>query len=150
MLAKLDSSVRAGMNVPARILLIALFSCVAAFGSNVGDTYQQVLKEKGEPKSQMDAGSVRLLTYPDVTIKLEDDVVVSIKAVVAPTKAPTASPSSAKPLSPGAQVSLLKRQLDDAVAKVREIVNQEVTPLPRDPKLQLWEYYFHDGATRPA
>ena len=33
-----------------------LLSAAAALASNVGDTYQQVIAEKGNPKSQIEAG----------------------------------------------------------------------------------------------
>ncbi len=125
-------------------------SAASAYATNVGDTYQQVLTEKGNPKSQMEAGAMRMLTYPDSVIKLKDDVVVSIKVVGSPVKAPqVASPDTSRPTSGDPQISGLLAQLDDAVAKVKRIVNQEVRPVPKDPNLQFWEFYFHDGATRP-
>lgn len=134
----------------SRLFAATLFSAGCACAAEVGDTYPQVLAEKGAPKSQMQAGSVRMLTYGDSVIKFRDDIVVSIRAVAAEAKpTPTGSSEPAKPLSHDAQVSVLKAQLDDAVARVKRIVNQEVTPIPRDPKLALKTWYFHDGATRP-
>jgi len=128
-----------------------LVIAVGAMGANIGDTYQQIFKEKGNPRSEINAGSMRVLSYADATIKLKDDVVVSIKAVAAESKKDTAALSGpAKPLSADAQIAVLKGQLDDAVTRVRRVVNQSVTPLPKDPTLKFrGQFYFHDGATRP-
>jgi len=81
---------------PLKILPCAVFlAAAAALGSEVGDSYEKVLAEKGAPKSQMQAGAVRILSYSDETIKLRDDVVVSIKAVA------VAPPQSVPPPQPG-------------------------------------------------
>ena len=58
-----------------------LLLCAADFGANVGDTFDQVIAEKGPPKSQIEAGPVRILNYSDATIKLRDNVVVSVGVV---------------------------------------------------------------------
>jgi hypothetical protein len=133
-----------------KYLFCLLFSATALFASRIGDTYQQVIAENGNPKSQIDAGSLRVLNYPGTTIKLRDNVVVSIKAVVAEPQGPTdMSPAPAKPPSPQAQIDTLKRQLNDAVTRVKGIINQEVASQPKPPALSLWIFHFHDGATRP-
>ena len=65
-----------------RLLCLLLFVGAAgpAFSSAIGDTYDQVIAEKGQPASHMESGTLQILSYPDATIKLRDNVVVSIKA----------------------------------------------------------------------
>jgi protein disulfide-isomerase len=73
----------------------------AALAATVGETYDQVLAEKGKPASHLEAGAVQILTYPDAVIKFRDKVVVSIKAPEAspppgdpvPTSPPTPPPA---------------------------------------------------------
>jgi hypothetical protein len=147
------------MNPLMKCLACLVVSAAAALGSSVGDTYDQVLREKGEPKSRIEAGAMRVLTYPDAVIKLKDNVVVSIRATAAaPRKdsgAPAAaaaaapSPSSAAALTQQAQINKILKQMSVAVKRVQEIVNQEVPSVPLDPKLKLWEFFFHEGATMP-
>jgi thiol-disulfide isomerase/thioredoxin len=50
------------------------------FSCAVGETFDQLIAEKGKPVNHVEAGAVRVLSYPDATIKLRDNVVVSIKA----------------------------------------------------------------------
>jgi len=138
------------VNHLARFVTFLVFSASAALGTSVGDTYEQVVAARGNPASQIVAGSIRVLTYPDAVIRLKDNLVVSVRPVSAePGKGPGPAQAPTPPLSPAAQIASLRRQLDDAVKRVQAIVNQEVPPLPRDPGMRLWEYYFHDGATRP-
>jgi hypothetical protein len=147
------------MNPLMKSLACLVLPVAAALGSSVGDTYDQVLKEKGEPKSQIEAGAVRVLTYPDAVIKLKDNVVVSIRATAAAprkdSRAPAAAaasvapPTSAAALTPQAQINKLLKQMTVAVKRVQEIVNQEVPSVPLDRKLSLGEFYFHDGAAVP-
>ena len=60
-----------------RVIFLGLLA-VAARATNIGDSYQAVLAERGAPKSQMEAGANLILSYPDATIKLRDNVVVTI------------------------------------------------------------------------
>ena len=53
-------------------IVIGLICVGTALGSNIGDTYQQVLAEKGNPRSQIEAGSVRMLTYTEMELKNSD------------------------------------------------------------------------------
>ncbi len=127
----------------------------ALFATQVGDTYESVIAEKGAPKSQIQAGAVRLLTYPDVTIKLRDDVVVSVKAApveVAPT-APSPKPS-ARAAPSSERIAQAKKALKEAIDSVNAIVNQPVPFVART--RQNWEKcgwfpdgWFHPGATTP-
>ena len=127
-----------------------MFSVAAALGAKVGDTYDQVVAEKGSPKSQIEAGAMRVLSYPDAVIKLRDNVVVSVRAVAAaPAKDPGAPAAPQATVPPRPQFAKVKKELDDAVARVNTIVNQEVPSVPLDRSLRLGDWYFHDGATRP-
>ncbi|HEY9154727.1 MAG TPA: hypothetical protein VIM69_06325, partial [Opitutaceae bacterium] len=73
-----------------KVLALLVFSAVAStvFGVTVGETYDQLVTEKGKPKSQIDAGNVRLVTYADAKIKLRDNVVIAITPISAPTPVP--------------------------------------------------------------
>src|SRR5277367_605279 len=98
------------LRTPLRLLACALI-LAAALGraTQVGDSYAKVIAEKGEPKSQMQAGAMRVLTYADSAIKLRDDVVVSIKAIAAPT--PTLAPAAnaaGQPPAPAVTIETLK------------------------------------------
>jgi hypothetical protein len=131
-------------------------AAATAWGVGVGDTYQQVLAEKGKPRSSIIAGSLSVLNYPGMTIRLKDGVVVSVKAVEeTPVPAPP-PPAKAEgppaPGSPGAQVNAIAGQVNAAVKRVVAIVNQPITHLPRTPEMKFGYYslgWFHPGATRP-
>jgi|CZKI01.1.fsa_nt_gi hypothetical protein len=129
-----------------------LLTAAAAPGSSVGDTYQQVIAENGNPRSQVAAAGVRILNYPDATIKIKDNLVISIKAAGAQQQPVPQSPAAAAPLSPEAQVAALKKQQDDAEARVRSLVNQPVSPVERTPEMPVTIFgppWFHTGATTP-
>jgi hypothetical protein len=136
-----------------KYLCCFLFSAAAALASDIGDTYEKVIAEKGPPKSQMEAGAIRILSYPDATIKIKDNVVVSIKAVIAAPAQPTAVPRPAgQEVSPTERIAALKRKLKDALAKVDVIVNQPAPSVPRTPEMNItwWgNAWFHPGATTP-
>lgn len=130
-----------------------LLSAAAALGSSVGDTYEQVIAEKGGPKSQIEIGAVRILNYPDATIKVKGDVVISIKLIAVPTQQPSPpSPTPTQALSPQAQLAALRKEQNDAVARVRNIINQVVEPVARTPEMRVEMFgppWFHPGATTP-
>ena len=48
------------------------------FATLPGDDLKTVLKEKGEPLNKMEVGKVKVLLYPDVEIRMEDGVVVTV------------------------------------------------------------------------
>jgi len=101
----------------------------------------------------MQAGSVRVLGYADVTIKLRDDVVVSIKAAPAASTAPTPTPTAAgSPPTTAEQIAQAKRRLSEATEEVKRIINQPVDTVPLTPELraEVWnEGWFHPGAGVP-
>lgn len=137
------------------LVCLCLLAATAAPAATVGDTYDHVIAEKGPPKSEIDAGAVRVLAYPDSTIKFRDNVVVSIKAAAsAPAQpSPTPKPAGQRPTA-AAQIAATKKQLNDAIARVTEIINQPVDSVPRT--REIWDKcqfypdgYFHPGAATP-
>jgi hypothetical protein len=136
----------------ARACIIFL-AAATAWGVGVGDTYPQVLAKKGTPSGSIVAGSLQVLNYPNMTIRLKDGVVVSVKAV-ADAPPPLSSPPAGAPApgSPAAQVNAVASQINDAVRRIVAIVNQPITHLPRTPGMKIATYapgWFHQGATRP-
>jgi len=128
-------------------------AAATAWGVGVGDTYQQVLSEMGKPAGSIVAGSLTVLNYPGLTIRLKDGIVVSAKAVAA-TQAPTPPPPAGAPAlgSPAAVLNTVARQVNAAVRRVAAIVNQPITRLPRTPEMKIESFgpgWFHPGATRP-
>jgi hypothetical protein len=123
----------------------------ALLATSVGDTYDQVIAEKGKPKSQIEAGTIRVLSYPDATIKVKDGVVVSVKTMDAPPASGSDRPDQGAPTSrsPQAQVAELKKTLNDAFRKVVNIVNQSVESVDRTPDMRIWVWELHPGAMRP-
>jgi hypothetical protein len=142
-----------GWTAPMKYIPCLLFSAAAALGSSVGDTYQQVIAANGNPQSQVAAGSVRILNYPDATIKIKDNLVISIKAAAASQQQPgPPAPAAAQPLSPQAQVAALKKQHSEAETRVRNLVNQPVAPVERTPEMRVTMFgppWFHPGAATP-
>jgi hypothetical protein len=102
----------------------------------------------------MTAGAMEVLSYPDAIIKLKDGVVVSVrvqvpaKASAAPKPTPTQTPAAAAAQA-AERIPALKQELDAAVARVIEIVNQPVPFVQRTRDMDVWGMLFHDGATRP-
>src|SRR4051794_34656260 len=94
--------------------LCSAVSLSAALG--VGDTYQQVIKEKGQPGGKMEGGGMLILQYPDETVKLRDGRVVSIDASVRRSGGAVAAPAAPAPAS---------RSVDSIPAK--EASNERVT-----------------------
>jgi hypothetical protein len=149
-----------------RLLLLVLTAAPLA-AVQVGDSYDSVVAEKGKPKSQMQAGAMRLLTYDDLVVKLSNDSVVSVRTVQTPS--PTSrAPASAAPAPTEAQpqaratsgvpyntqdaILALRKQMKDAVNKVVLIVNQPVQGVPKTPDMRLaWfgDGWFHPGAGVP-
>lgn len=136
---------------PLALFLFTLATTAAA--SSVGDSLDKVIADKGNPTGQILAGPVRILNYPDVTIKLRDGVVISIKSVNAPAPEPTRPPAAAgQPPSVADEIVAARKQLNDAINKVVAIVNQPPPSVPRTPGLKItWfgDAWFHPGATRP-
>lgn len=140
---------------PAQFLaFLLLLVAVSARALNVGDTYQQVLAEKGPPKSQMQSGTNRLLNYPGLAIRLKDDVIVSIRVVAvgpSPTPPPPSRQSEVR-LTKEQQIAKDKLAIADAIDQVKEIVNQPAPSVPITPEMKVSWYgdmWFHPGAATP-
>jgi protein disulfide-isomerase len=73
-------------------------SASAAFAVQVGDSYDQVLAEKGKPVSKMELGSVLVLNYPDEKIKLKEGKVTEVND---PAGKPSPSSNSSSSIEPG-------------------------------------------------
>jgi hypothetical protein len=136
----------------AALICLLLFAAALARAVDVGDSYDKVIAEKGQPRSLIDAGSVKVLTYADMTVKVKDGVVVSIKAAApAPTAAPTRAPG--QPGTAQEQVADVKRKLKDAITRVNLIVNQPPPSVPITPQLKglvsYGDVWFHPGAATP-
>jgi hypothetical protein len=87
-------------------ILSALGIAGTGLSCSVGETFDQVIAEKGKPASHIEAGALQILSYPDGTIKLRNGIVVAIKA---PESAPTVAsapvaprPSTPSPIPPPA------------------------------------------------
>jgi hypothetical protein len=145
---------------PARFLaILVLLAAAAAPAAVVGDSYDKVIAEKGSPRSQMQAGTVLVLSYPDVVIRLENNVVVSVRIVPVPATAqkaaaPAASPApAATQAQQSAQVAEARAKIADALAKARAIINQPVPSVAITDGMQVVTFpdgWFHPGAGIPA
>lgn len=86
--------------------LLGLFLAMAIRGFSavaVGDSYQQVIAEKGPPAGKMQAGAMQILRYADETIKLKEGRVVAIEPVVdrgPPAPVPKAPPKPKPAIAP--------------------------------------------------
>jgi protein disulfide-isomerase len=79
------------------LFFAAMAPLVAAVA--IGDSFEQVVAEKGAPAGKMQAGATQVLRYADQTIKLKEGRVVAIEAVISrapPVPAP-APKAVAKP-----------------------------------------------------
>jgi hypothetical protein len=138
------------------LTIFAFLAASAAMGSEIGDTYAKVIADNGQPRSQMAAGSMRILMYPDATIKLRDDVVIAVtaRAPAGETPPQTNAPPgpSLKDMPVPDQIAALQLQMKKAIDEVTAIVNQPVASVPLTPDLGagVWtEAWFHPGAIRP-
>jgi hypothetical protein len=136
-----------------RYLVVLVLVAASAMGSAVGDSYDAVIQENGMPKNQMVVGTTKLLYYDDFTVKLKDDVVVSVKAVSAESRAPEAPSGQKLSMMTGPQqAAAINAELKKAVDRVVEIVNQPVPSVPLTPQLRaaVWsDGWFHPGAVKP-
>lgn len=89
------------MAIPA----LALATVSAAFAVSVGETYEQVVAEKGRPVGVMNGGTVQIVTYPDMVIKVRDGLVAAIKGPEKPhyvfgTNPPPSASAASVPAPP--------------------------------------------------
>jgi hypothetical protein len=149
---------------PPALLLAALLPLLAsrAPGLVEGETYDQLLAEKGPPKSQVQVGARRILTYPDAVVKLANDVVVSIQGIAGPkpppppappapvAKAPSQAPVPADEGAVTPQVADARAKLGEALAKARAMINQPVTSYPMTEELRAKASLYEDGWFHPG
>jgi hypothetical protein len=146
------------------LYLIALCLAGTAFGSSVGDSYQKVIDDNGQPRNKLGSGAVMILTYPEFQLKLRNGVVVSVTATPPPssapsTPAPPSAPAASKEtgdkelegLSPDARLKKLVARRKAAMDRVYAIVNQPVDSVPLTPDLNAanFPFWFHAGALMP-
>jgi hypothetical protein len=144
------------------LVVLALASATAALGSAVGDSYDKVIADDGQPTNHLEAGVIKILQYPSFTIKLRNDVVVSITGpsrggsgrtalpVGPPIKAYSDEDLAAIPAAE--QAAALQTLIKKAVDRVIAIINQPVPKVPLTPALNagVWAPgWFHPGAIRP-
>ena len=82
------------------LLCILLTVVTTAIGAEVGESYELVLQNQGQPTGKMQTGKVLLLNYPGEVVRIEQGKVVSVKAVSIPTRAVAAAavkPNAAVP-----------------------------------------------------
>ena len=136
-----------------KYILCLIFSvATAAFATDVGDTFQQVITERGNPVSQIDAGSLRVLKYSDIVVKLKDNVVVSTAPIVAESKPSTPLPAPSPAAKRDVQIAAVKKEQKNAVMRVSAIINQPVAPVEETPRMKVVYYntgWFHEGAIKP-
>ena len=99
-------------------ILVSLGSAGSALSSAVGDTYDQVIAEKGKPTSHIEAGVMQILKYPDATIKLKDNVVVSIRPPE-PVSQASGVPAAPRPIPAAVSPPVQVPEPVDPDAKVR-------------------------------
>jgi hypothetical protein len=140
-----------------------LLAAPAALAVKVGDTYTQVVAEKGEPSSRMEAGDRQIITYPDTVIRLQGGVVTSVRILASSAPAPAAPASAPRAAAPGpakdagpvsGSVVEARAKLNGALARVRAIVNRPVEsfPMTEEVKSKAPVYgpgWFHPGAVVP-
>ncbi len=138
------------MTSAIKTCFLYLVLSAGASALSVGDTYQQVTAEKGEPRSKMVAGSLQILNYPDLTIKLRDNTVVSLTPIV-PANRTESLPKPTSPRTPAQRLASAARELREAVARVQFIINQPAPMGMRTPKMRVWEYatWFDAGSLKP-
>ena len=130
-------------------LLLALVP--AAFAANIGDTYEQVIAEKGKPKTEVAAGSHRVLQYADKSIVFKNGRVSTIRSADGSVESSVQSEST----GPGPKFASPKEEMDAAIARVKQIVNQPPPSKKDDFGIpgwvvkNAWKGWYPDGATKP-
>jgi len=131
----------------------------------VGDSYQKVIADNGQPPSRLGAGAVQILVYPAFTLKLRNGAVVSITGTPPPSTASAAPPprrtaggvedlsdQQLAALSPPERSKALQTLRKRALDGVNAIVNQPVASVPLTRELQAAAFgppWFHPGASMP-
>lgn len=108
------------------LVVAGLMTMARLTAVGVGDSYMEVVAEKGQPAGRMEAGGVVVLNYDDVSVKLKAGRVVEVRPVgrAAVTTVTPAAPAPAAPrpvaASQGAPVPLVwTTDLDAALARAK-------------------------------
>jgi hypothetical protein len=131
--------------------LMLTATVASACAAKIGDTYDQVIAEKGQPSGKIEGGGIILLRYGDAMFRLKGGVVVAIK-FLAPAKVAEPVPEE----TPGAPSRTRIQELRDnekaAARRVREIVNRPATQVAITPGMKVGNWgdaWFHPGAEIP-
>jgi protein disulfide-isomerase len=114
--------------------VLALASAASVLGVTVGETYDQVIAEKGRPVGIMYGTATEILTYPDMVLKVTNGAVVTIKSTQKghPAAAAPATPA-APPRPPVAKFTLTA----DTAPHIP--MSEGVTPPPEYHGPPMWE-----------
>jgi hypothetical protein len=93
----------------------------------IGDTLDQVFANMGRPTSEMTGSSSRLLFYPNMRIKLENDVVVEITPVAQHVTLPAAGESKPAAGSQAARAGAPRK-----MSRTRDSVENEIQQFEQD------------------
>jgi hypothetical protein len=119
----------------------------------VGESYKDLLAELGKPAGRVVAGDITILQYAGTVVKLKNGVVTSFRKVAPATRSPAREATAVPAPTPGQvkteRVIKLAQDLREAVARVREIVNQPVTQLPVDVAMSIGTYNGWYGGRPP-
>ncbi|MEQ1842298.1 MAG: thioredoxin family protein [Verrucomicrobiales bacterium] len=68
------------MKTTIRVSLAVIAMSATALAVKVGDTFQQVIAEKGNPPGKLEMGATQILQYPDQWVKMKDGKVTSVES----------------------------------------------------------------------
>ena len=116
------------MNTSFRLCGLLLAFGSAAYAARVGDTYDQIVAEKGKPAGKMQAGATLVLRYPDLVIKLKEGRVTAVDVpppetnvgrTVAPAQ-PAKPKPAVRPAAPAAARLAWGTNYEAALAQAKE------------------------------
>jgi thiol-disulfide isomerase/thioredoxin len=108
-------------SLPFVLVILLVLSTAALRAVTEGDTYDQVITEKGKPANKLESGARMILTYPDMTIKLEAGKVVSIKGSVKENIIAASSQPQAAQIAPGQWTTDYAAALNQAKVQKRKV-----------------------------
>jgi thiol-disulfide isomerase/thioredoxin len=99
----------------ARVFSVLIASVLSVAAVEVGDTYAEVIAEKGQPTARLEAGTTMVLNYPDGRIKLKGGKVVEVNS-----KLPEAMSAPEEPVAPAAAPGAWTTQYAAALRQARQ------------------------------
>lgn len=102
----------------ARLFLLMIVAPAFLSAAQTGDTYEQVIKEKGAPTAKLGAGQTLILNYPDQRIKLKDGIVVEVNSKLPEVTVSAEEPSA--PKAPGIALGTWTTNYEAAMAQARK------------------------------